>query len=124
MDFNRFSLFCIDAHGFAMIFIDFGHGSPKTWQDSKLCSETLIKSFVGFQTFFVFHIFSWLAGWLAVRLPSELSGSLGLLGLPGSLEGVFGFLALSEGGLNHKVSHSRRSERSADSSISRFVLAS
>ena len=39
---------------------------------------------------------------------------LGLLGLQGLLEGVFGFLALLEGGLNHGVPHARRSERSAD----------
>ena len=39
---------------------------------------------------------------------------LGLLGLLGLLEGVFGFLALFEGGFNHGVPHVRRSERSGD----------
>ena len=38
----------------------------------------------------------------------------GLLGLLGLLDGVLCFLALLEGGLNHGVSHARRSERSAD----------
>ena len=37
-----------------------------------------------------------------------------LLGLLCLLEGVFGFLALLEGSLNHGVPHARRSERSAD----------
>ena len=37
-----------------------------------------------------------------------------LLGLIGLLEGVFGFLALLEGGVNHGVYHARRSGRSAD----------
>ena len=39
---------------------------------------------------------------------------MGLLGLPGLLEGEFDFMILLEGGLNHGVSHVRRSDKSAD----------
>ena len=52
-------------------------------------------------TFIVFHKFSWLywlLGWLASWLGHELLGFLALLAL---LEGVFGFLALLDGGLKH-----------------------
>ena len=49
-----------------------------------------------------------------LRRSSWIAELLGLLGLLGLLEGVFGFLALVEGGLYHVVSHARRSERSAD----------
>ena len=43
-----------------------------------------------------------------------LLGALGLLGLLGLLGGVLCFLALLQGGLNHVVSHARRSDRPAD----------
>ena len=56
-----------------------------------------------------------LAGWPAARLASSLCTELpGLLGLLGLQEGLFGFLASLEGGMNHVVPHARHSERTAD----------
>ena len=56
----------------------------------------------------------WLVGWLLGWIAGWVTELLCLLGLLGLLEGMFGFLALLGGGLNHVVSHARRSERSAD----------
>ena len=47
-----------------------------------------------------------------------------MLSLLGLLAGVFGFLALLEGGLNHVVLHARRSERSADFGREPTIFAS
>ena len=55
-----------------------------------------------------------LGGWLLGERAGWIIELLGLLGLHGLLEGVFGFPALLEGGLNHVCPHARRSERSAD----------
>ena len=52
--------------------------------------------------FYDFH--GTLAGWLAARQASEPTVTE-LMGLLGLLEGVFGSLALLEGGLKHKVLH-------------------
>ena len=54
-----------------------------------------------------------LAGCLAGSLAGQVAELLGLLR---SMEGLLGFLAVLEGGLDHVVSHVRRSERLADNS--------
>ncbi len=56
----------------------------------------------------------WLDGGSADKLVGWGTALLGLLGSRGLLEEVFGFLALSERGFNHGVSHARRSEMPAD----------
>ena len=55
-----------------------------------------------FKDFHGFHAFRWIV---------ELLGLLGLLIL---LEGVFGFLALLERGLNHVVPHAQRQDGSVE----------
>ena len=71
------------------------------------------------RTFIVFHRISWIFidFYIEFYRFSWIADMLGLLGLQGLLEGVFCFLALLGGGLNHGVSHARRSDRSVVSSV-------
>ena len=87
--------------------------------DSRLASWLLrtpidFCDLIDFNRFSLIFMDCWLVGCstgLLDGLVTKPLGSLSLLGLP---KGVFGFLFLLGGGLNHVVSHARRSKRSVD----------